>query len=215
MNQWSESHNKLEQSLRLNHELLKTISFGNARTAMRRNSALKGLHVALWVLCLIPLGGFLYANLGAPRFVLPGLALFLFAAGNLLALVHRIAAAQGIDYGQPVAAIQQQLESIRVMEIRQLRTSILAGATIWVALPIVLIKGLTGLDAYKFLSPAWIASNVLFGIAVSTLTWWVCRKYGHRLSGSPAVQHVIKSISGSSLNEAAAFVAGLAALELE
>ena len=56
---------------------------------------------------------------------------------------------------------------------------------------------------------------MLVGLAVIPLAIWAAKKIGDRTSGSPAVQYIVRTISGSSLNAAADSLAKLSEFETE
>ena len=115
---WAEYDKKLDESIRLNRQVLSTLNLRGARSALQRMTVGLALEALAWSAIVIPLGGFIYGHSGALRFALPGIAADLFAIGMLAATIRQIVAAQGIDYGQPVTAIQKQLEAMRVLRIR-------------------------------------------------------------------------------------------------
>ncbi len=77
---------------------------------------------------------------------------------------------------------------------------------------IVVFKAAIGLDIYQ---PAWVWSNVAFGLALIPLAIWVSRKFGDRMDRSPFIQGIMRSLAGYNLNAAANFLATLKQFEEE
>jgi hypothetical protein len=203
---WAEYDQKLDESIRLNRQVLSTLNLRGARSALQRLTVGLALEALAWSAIVIPLGGFIYGHSGALRFALPGIAADLFAIGMLAATIRQIVAAQGIDYGQPVTAIQKQLEAMRVLRIRITQWALLAGAVVWAPFAIIVGKVLFGIDDY---SRAWLAVNVLFGLSLIPLAMWVSKTFADRMQNSAFLQRLMRDLAGQNLTAAMAFLASL------
>jgi len=204
--QWAEHDKKLEDSIRLNRQVLSTLNLKGARSALQRLTVGLALEALAWSAIVIPLGGFIYDHGGTLRFAVPGIAADLFAIGMLALTIRQIVAAQGIEYGQPVAAIQKQLEAMRVLRIRITRWALLAGAVVWAPFAIVVCKVLFRIDDY---SQAWLWANVVFGLSLIPFTMWVSKRFADRMHNSPLLQRLMRDIAGQNLTAALAFLASL------
>lgn len=143
------------------------------------------------------------------RFGLPAAALGLYVIAMLAATIRQIVALSQIDYGRPIAAIQKQLEMLRV-RIRITQWAVLAGAVVWAPFAIVVGKAFFGLNVY---SAAWLWANVLFGLSLIPLSVWLSKKFGDGMSRSPFIEQLMKDIAGNNLNAARAFLAELSEFE--
>lgn len=114
---WTEHDRKLEENIRLNRQLLRTIQLKEGRSRLQRLLGLTAVHALMWVGCKVALGNFIYEHIG-PRFALSAVSLDLYAIGFLIALIRQMIIVGGIDYGQPITAIQKQLETVRILRIR-------------------------------------------------------------------------------------------------
>jgi len=204
--QWAEHDKKLEDSIRLNRQVLSTLNLKGARSALQRLTVGLALEALAWSAIVIPLGGFIYDHGGTLRFAVPGIAADLFAIGMLALTIRQIVAAQGIEYGQPVAAIQKQLEAMRVLRIRITQWALLAGAVVWAPFAIVVCKVLFRIDDY---SQAWLWANVVFGLSLIPFTMWVSKRFADRMHNSPLLQRLMRDIAGQNLTAALAFLASL------
>ena len=164
---------------------------------------------------VIALGNFIYENIGAARFVLPAVALDVMAIAMLGSLIRQIVTAIQIEYGEPIATIQKQLVVLRMMRIRYVQRTLLAGMIGWVLLLIVAMKGFLGLDAYQLLSGAWLVANLLFGAGVIVAAVWLSRKYCDRMGRYPILQCLMKVFAGYNLNAATDLLATLSEFEKE
>jgi hypothetical protein len=204
--QWAEHDKQLAESIRLNRQVLSALNLKGARSALQRMTQGLALETAGWLAMVVALGGFIYHQSAALRFALPGIALDLYAGSMLAATIRQIVAAHGIDYGQPVAAIQKQVEAVRVLRIRITQWALLAGAVVWAPFAIVACKVLFSIDDY---SQAWLAVNVLFGLSLIPLAFWVSNRFAGRMQNWPFLQRLMQDIAGQNLTAAKDFLAKL------
>jgi hypothetical protein len=209
---WAEYDQKLDQSVRLNWEFMKAANLNGARSALQRMTRFQVLEAFVWSAIVMVLGSFIHGHMATLRFALPGIALDLFAISMLAATIRQIVAARQIDYGQPIIAIQKQVESMRVLRIRMIQWGLLAGAVVWAPFAIITSKVLFGINSYNV---TWLSANILFGLALIPLTLWLSRKFGDRMGRSPFIQQLMKDIAGDNLSAAREFVAKLSEFEDE
>jgi len=210
--QWRQHDRKLDKSIQLSRRLMSVTALNGARSAPQRLAALLSLEAVVWFAIVMAIGSFIYEHFGMLRFALPGAALDLYAIGMLAATIRQIVAAQQIDYSRPIAAIQKQLETLRVLRIRITQWALLAGAVVWAPLVIVVAKAMFGIEVYNV---AWLWANVLFGLSIIPLAVWLSKKFGHRASRSPFMERAMKDIAGHNLNAARAFLERLSEFEDE
>jgi hypothetical protein len=210
--QWVEHDRKLDQTIRLNRQLLSATHLNGARTALHGMTAFLTVEAVVWLGIMMALGSFVYEHSALPRFAGPAVLLELFVAGMLAATIRQVVAAREIDYFGPIASIQKQIETLRVLRVRTTQWAILAGAVVWAPFVIVAGRFFFGLRVY---SAAWLWANVLFGLALIPLALWVSERFGDRVRRSPLVQQVMNDMSGHSLNTARAFLAGVSEFEHE
>ena len=212
---WVEHDRKLDQSIRLNRQLLSAVKLNKARSALQRLAAFQGLEAAIQLVVVVVLGSFIYDNIATARFALPAAALDVFAIAILIAMIRQIAGALRIGYDQPIAAIQKQLEDLRVLRIRYVQGIFLVATLAWTPLQIVALKGFWGLDAYKLFGTAYLVATVLVGLAIIPLGIWLSKKFSDRMGRSPFIQRLMKDLAGYNLNAATGFLARLSEFEDE
>jgi hypothetical protein len=213
---WAEQNRKLDVSIRLNRQLLMAVNMNRLRWPLRRFAFFAGFEALIGVILLVVLGQFIYANWAEPRFALPAVALHVWVIATVVAAIRQMAMALSIDFDKPIAAIQRQIESLRVLRIRVTQWALLTGQVIWwLPFLIVALKGLWGVDAYRAFGGGVLAVNVVFGLAMIPLAIWVSRKFDDRMGRSPMTQRLMRSVAGYDLNSATDFLATLSDFESE
>lgn len=209
---WAEHDRKLDSVIRLNRELLSKNSLSGARTALRRQTIFAVLSaVCSWV--AIPLMGLFIAKFYAEvEFVLPAALIGAYFIASMLAHIRQVRTLAAIDYGEPIAVIQRQIEAVVRMRIRLARWIAMSMVLLWVPICIVGAKAL-GANLYN-LAPRWLIANTLFGLAWWALIMWVSKRAAAR-SDSPRVQWIVREIAGDNLNSAKQFLASLTEFEKE
>ncbi|MDQ2839876.1 MAG: hypothetical protein M3Y72_02310 [Acidobacteriota bacterium] len=206
---WTEYDRKLEENIRLNRQLISAIHLKEGRSRLRRLLGFTAIHALLWFGCVAALGNFIYEHLAVPRFALPAAALDLYAIGFLIALIRQMILVSRIEYGQPITAIQRQLEAVRLLRIRTTQWAVLAGTVVWAPFLIVMSKAFFGLDMFRVFGAPWVTANLLFGLALIPLAIWTSRKFGDRFTRSPFIQKFMRDLAGNNLNAAITFLASL------
>ena len=115
-------------------------------------------------------------------------ALDVFEIATLIVLIQQIRLALYIDYSKPVAVIQKQLETLRMLHIRHFQWTFLLAPLLWTPLLIVTLEGFLRIDAYKTLGAAYLLANLSFGLAIIPLAIWLSKKFADRINRSPKIQ---------------------------
>jgi hypothetical protein len=209
---WEEQDKKLDETIRLNRQLLSIARLDKTKSALNRLALFSALEAAMWLFIIVALGNFIYENWSQPHFALAGIAVDLYSIAMLNSLIRQIAASRLIDYGKPIAIIQKQIEALRILRIRTVQWGVLAGLVVWVAALIVVFKAAFGVDIYE---PHWIWSNVAFGLALIPLAVWISKRFAARMDRSPFIQGLMRSLAGYNLTAATGFLASLAEFQHE
>jgi hypothetical protein len=212
---WAEHDRKLNESIRLNRQLLSATNLNGARSAMQRMAAFLGLEAVVQLAAVVALGSFIYRHIAMARFAIPAAALDAFAIAILIAMIRQIAVGLQVDYKKPIAVIQRQLEDLRVLRIRYIQGIFLTATLAWTPLMIVTLEGLWGLDAYRLLGTAFLVSNLLIGLAIIPLALWLSNRFSDRMGRSRFIHRLMKDLAGYNLNAAAGFLATLSQFEDE
>ena len=210
---WAEHDRKLDESIRLNRQLMRETYTRRAQFALWRLAAMLAIGSVIMLAIIILLGHFIAVHWSMPRFIWPAVVLDLAAIAALAALNAQIGLALTMDYGQPIAAIQRRLATLRKLRIRYIQAIFLTSTLIWAPIFIVVMKVFLGVDVYRLFGIAWIVTNVAIGLAVLAAGIWVAKEYGPRMSDSAFGRHFLRDLAGYNLNAASGFLATLAEFE--
>ena len=213
---WAEQDRKLDLNIRLNRRLLLATNLNRAQTPLRRMAFFLGLEAAIGLVVAMLTGTFIYDNIGDARFLVPGLALHIWVIANTAAAIRLMVMAIQIDYDEPIAGIQKQLEKLRALRIRVTQWALLTGQLVWWApFMIVALKGFFGVDVYRFVDVNFIVVNLLFGVAIIPVAIWLSRKYGERMVQYSFMQRLVRDLAGYNLNAATGSLAKISAFAEE
>jgi len=195
---WARSERRLTASMRLNVLLLEQANLRKTDGSLQRLSRGIVAELILNFLGLVLIGSFAADNVREPRFLVPAVLLGAYAVGLLIAGVCQIVAIAGVDFDEPVVAIQKRLEALRLLRVRTTLGVLLFAPLMWVPLLIVALRGLFGVDAYAA-GVAWLAANVAFGLAIIPVAIFIARRYGDRLRRTGLMRGLTDAIAGRSL----------------
>jgi hypothetical protein len=209
---WRAHDMKLDQSIRLNRELLNSATLSKARSATQRMSWALGFEAVMWLAMIVSLGSFISHHVAVLRLSLSAAALDVYAIAMLAATIRQIVALRKIDYSRPVTAIQKHLEMLRVLRIRITQRALLGGTVVWAPFLIVAARAFLGLDIVNSL---WLWVNVAFGLCLIPLAVWLSKVFGERMGRFPFIQRVMNDLAGRNLNAASEFISKLSGFEAE
>lgn len=206
---WAEYDRKVDTSIRLNQEILKTTKLNRAQSALQRMTLGLVVEATIDFAAIVWLGDFIYEHISQMQFALPGIALDIYAIAIFGALIRQILIIQGIDYNKPITAIQKQMGGLRILAVRATQWTLLTSPLAWVLFMIVVPKGLIGLDVYRLFGNIYLIVNMLFGVGVILLAAWLSKAFSERMGRSPFIQQTMRALAGHSLNTATDFVGSL------
>lgn len=213
--QWGTYDKQLEKSEALNLSPLQQSGLRMTRSTLSGLSLGVVAELLMGIVVVILLGLFIGNHLSQPAFLLPALALQLFALFQLVFALHQLVTINRLDYSQPILTSQKRLATLRIQRIRVTMWTFLLSPLLWVPLLIVMLKGLLGVNTYTTFNTAWLVSNLLFGLAVIPIMLWVCKRFAHYWQNSPLTQRLMDDIAGRNLSEAVTFLGQLARFENE
>jgi hypothetical protein len=198
---WVESNRRLEASMRLNTALLQRVNLQAADTHLARLARGITFELIANVAAVALLGSFMSAVLSEPRFLIPAIALDVYAIALVIAGSRQLAALHAVDLDEPVVAVQQRLERLRLGRVRTTLATLLFAPLMWVPLMIVAARGFLGVDLYAN-GGGWLAANALFGLAVIPLAVVAARRFGPELARWAPMRAATDAIAGYSLTRA-------------
>lgn len=193
---WEDYGKRVDASMKLNAGLLLRGEFYRAERTIGPLIAGLSFEAAANALVVLLLGSFVADTAGDMRFAVPGAALFIFAWLALAAVIWQIVALKRVDFAQPVAAVQRELEALRVQRIRIVYWTIVLAPLLWLPLMIVGLRA-AGINAYGFGS-AYLLAN--FGAGVFALATGIIAAKRATAGGSKAGD----LLAGRSLSDALA-----------
>ena len=209
---WMAQDEKLDESIRLNRELLSSANLKKARSASQRLALLLSLEAVAWLAIVGFLGSFIYHHIGTLRLSLSGLALDVYAIAMLASTVRQIVAIRQIAYGRPIAALQKQIEMLRVLRIRITQWALLGGTIVWAPFVIVTGKAFLGVDIDN---APWLWANVVFALCLIPIALWLSKAFGGRMGRFPWIRRMMNDLAGRNLNAAAGFLSKLSQFEAD
>ena len=196
---WAASNRKLEASMRLNTHLVGQMNLARAEGSLKRLSWGVRLELALTLLVIVLLGSFAADHVRELRFLIPALMLGVYAIALFAARIRELVDIASVDYAEPVVAIAQRLEKLRLRRIRTTIAMLLFGPLMWLPALIVVLRGLFGIDVYAAAAPSWFVANLLFGLVVIPIAILLARRFGRAFKGSSLIRRLADDIAGRSL----------------
>lgn len=212
---WAAHGTMLERGLAIDERLLREVVLRKVRFALAPYVLWRALEVALGIAALVVVMPVLAAHVAEPRYAAVAGALAVFTAGITALCAYLLVNSLKLDYGEPVTAIQREVERIRLVEYRALKWAVLGGVVAWLPAALVLFEALTGIDALARIDLAWLIANLGFGLAVLAFGHVLSRRYVERPDLGPRARRLVDTLSGRGLRSAAGHLAELARFERE
>jgi hypothetical protein len=184
-----------------------------AHSALRPLILLIVLELALAVVALLWLGGFLARYWDVARYAIPGAALHVCAILTFANAVYQLTTVRQIDFSGPVVAAQSLLTKLTAQRARAAQWQLLLASLIWTPFAIVVARGLLGFDIYRTFGWTWISVNLAFGVAMIPLLSWITRRFGDRLQQVGIVRRMSDHIAGRSLQTSMRVLEEIASFE--
>lgn len=207
---WAAHSARLERSLAIDERLLREVQVAKAQRALTPWVLARALEVLLGIVALVLAAPVLVVHLAEPRYLVAAGALVVFLVGatamSAFLLVHGLRLA----YEGPVAALQRELEGIRLAEYRALKWALLGGVVVWLPALLVLFEAVTGVPALARVDLAWLVSNLVFGLVVLGVGHTLSKRHLERAELGPRARKLVDALTGRGPRLAAARLAELA-----
>ena len=199
---WTAQQERLDKSLQLNAAFLAQLNLGRAQRSLSGLAAGLGFEIAGLAVIVLFAGSFAFDHARELRFFVPAVLLWAYTIAMLVGSARQLYDVRRIDFDEPVAAVQLQIERLRLRRSKSIGWLLALGPLLWLPATIVVLRGLFGIDLYAYVSVNWIATNVVFGIAIIPLCIWISRTIGKRLGTSRKMRAILDTIAGNSIKEA-------------
>lgn len=212
---WIAQNAQLSASLRLNAVLLRETGALPARSALSRLRASISVELLVNFAGLLALGSFSAAHLHAPRFFVPAVILHCCGIALISSGVRQLVLLSRVDFAEPILTTQKELEALRIQRLRTTKWILLLAPLLWTPLLIVALQGFLGIDAYAAFPSAWLAANVLVGLALVPLMLWIAARFADRFRDARFLRQLLDDIAGRNLSAARDHLERLASFERE
>ena len=207
---WTLRSQSLGDAVRLHSDALRTTILEQSLARVRRQGALRGAELAIWIAALGVIGVFLAQSFGHWRFFAPAAMLQTWTVITGAATIRQREALRAVNFALRPAEVQRVLSRLRRERARTVMWALLTGQVVWwIPAAIVVAKGLLGLDLYG-VSPiiTWfMAINLGLGLAFIPMALAAGRLIGPHLSDAGWAGVIVDAITGKDLAEARAMVA--------
>lgn len=207
---WAAHGALLEKNVRGHDRLLREVMVGKVKSTLAPYILWRVLEVMLGLAVIVLVGGVLPAHVDAPRYLALGGMVLAFALAMTAKTAWLAIRTQHLDYSRPVAVIQMQVESLKLLEYRAFKWALLGGVVLWLPAAFLLFEALSGVDALARAPLPWLAGNAVFGLAVLALGQWLSRRHVERTDLAPWARRLVDSLSGRRLETVRGHLAELA-----
>ncbi|MCC6671822.1 MAG: hypothetical protein IT458_12235 [Planctomycetes bacterium] len=207
---WAAHGAALARSLVIDERQLRETMLRKVRRGFVPYILCRALEVALGAAALFLVVPVLLAHAAEPRYLAAGGAVAAYASVVAVFSAVLLVRALRLDHAAPVAALQCDVERLRLDEYRALKWAVLGGVVVWLPLPLLLIEACGGGDVLARVDGPWLVANLLAGgaLLVGGLAW--SRRYVERADLAPWARRLVHAVSGRGSRTAAERLAELA-----
>ena len=126
-----------------------------------------------------------------------------YAIAILASTVAQLALA-GIDFEEPVIAIAQKVERLKLLRARTAMWALMLAPLMWPAIAIAGLRGILNVDPLAAFGLPWLIANVVFGGVVLLTALWLAQRYGSSAGEASWFRRFSESISGKQVSTATA-----------
>ena len=154
--------------------------------------------VIIWSVIVAMVAPFWIEHRHVPHLKAAGLALHAYGILAIGTAVVLLFATTRLYYTSPIVECQKRLAELERLRIFCTVVTLLPWWILWIAVLMVGVKALLGVDVYAQ-APAWIQANLAFGILAMAVSIWIARRLTRRPSTPRWVQGIIDDFAGRSL----------------
>jgi hypothetical protein len=220
----AEQDAKLDQVIRLNTMAVREIQLSKTKSSLRWLVPGIAFELFMTVVAVVWLGDFIAGHLREPGFLLPAVLVDVCVIAFMGSCIRQLVMIASLDYSLPVVAVQKELGRLRILRIRTTKWVMMLSFVLWFPVLVVLFEGFLGVDLWRILGAvgdrngsfvAWVAANVLFGLAVALVMIWISNRYADRMDRSPALRRLMDNLADHSLTKALSSLDSIVRFETE
>lgn len=203
---WALLETHLRRTERLNDVLVAQSMEQKTQTRLMGERRFVLFEIALNYAAVVALGAFAFDH--RVRIVVLVSAAILAAAlvAINVVLIGIAVALSGVDYDEPVLAVQSTLERIKMRRAGLTATVLFASALLWTPLLVVLLSLAGARDTMRILGMPYLAANVVLGVLVVAAAWLSARYFRLRPDGSRWVARAADVLTGNAYRDAQEFL---------
>lgn len=200
---WADHGTRLARNVAIDEARLSRPATRRLRLTLAPYVAWLAVELALGVALLAAVTSVLAGHLDEPRYVVAGGALWIVAFWTTASCAYLVVASAELDSAGPVAAIQHDLERMKLVEYRALKWALLGGVLAWLPASLILFEAFTGVAALARVDLAYLVVNLVFGLAVVVAGHAWSKAYVERAGASSWARTLLDATSGRGLRKAA------------
>lgn len=211
---WQAYDTKLEKSLKLNLRCLELIQAQKVKSKLTPLLWQRVIEIALHLIVIFWLIGFLYKNLFQFPYAISAIALIVFYIIAFINCLKQIITIKQLDYSNDIITIQSSLVMLQTHIVDYMRLTFLCIPT-YLAYPIIAFKALTHFDIVSHLNGNWWTGQIIFSIALIPLCIWLYNQVSYNNIQKKWVKYIIQKSSGTRVTKAMEFIKELETLKHE
>jgi hypothetical protein len=198
---WAELDRRIEGIESMLHADYRSRRFDKMRRTLRLVGAGQVVQLLVWLVVVALVAPFWIEHRHVPHLLAAGLLLHAYGILAIGTAVIQLVVTTRLYYTAPIVECQKRLAGLERLRITCAVVTLLPWWVLWIAVLMVGVKALLGVDVYVQ-APAWILANVAFGVLGMAVTTWVARRLTRRPSTPRWVQGIIDDFAGRSLRRA-------------
>ena len=199
---------QLDRLLTLESDRVRRVALRPAQRRLTRQAVWPLVDLGWGGAVLLSCGGFLGDRPFDLRLALCAVVVLAGVVPLLVSSVQWLRLLSGLDWTGPVAAIQETLEQIRALRIRQFQGIILGSPLVGFCAFLLGLQwlldrnGPPAVSVFERLPPHWVLANLIFGVLFAWLGRRLAGHLSQRFRHHPLWQSILEEISGTALASA-------------
>jgi len=176
---WNNANPTLDQTVKINKELVKTISFSKVKSRLVdiKWTSIFQIVVGIWFLDFLL--GFALGHSGEMKFFLPALTLIVLSIYSLAIDIAQLVMVLTIHSKASVAEAQKKLSALKKLEAYDVYSLLVIIPLFSLPFMIVLGKGVADFDLYNF-DLSWMISYTAGSIVIAAIVVFFLRKFPNK-----------------------------------
>jgi len=202
---WSQYDDRLEQTLKVNSDLFKQVSFGKVKSLLTNLLASKVFESLTLLFFLWLFTGFIADNISSMKFVLLAGTADFFVLAALISCIRQIYFILSIDYSEPVTTIQKKITLLKLNILWYIRFSFLC-MPLFMLYIIIGFKMLFDADITRMSYSSWWTIPIIISLALIPLSIWVYRNVNYKNLNNFFVKLIFDMSGGKQVSESMKFL---------